>query len=283
MIINDKCYKDVKNSLDDLRAKTAGLTTISGAVQHEIDIRIRDIELYESVASGRYPLPDLARFKSYALSLPLQRIRKGLSAKAVAECSKIPMHEGFAEAEIIAFELTDYLATPYGYASAIAYAIDDAPAASNEEIDEVTSTNEELLQKYLGTLGKNVEKQIIYGENWFTPNLHGELSLAGWKEKCLKLNSNTNELPKDNSRFFDDFGEALNMWRVAKKWSYKQLADEAGIEWLMLWHMERSDYYGALMGTMFAIAEAIQKEHEPKEYSFEPEFRDDERDGNDTT
>lgn len=273
MIINEECYQDVKDSLDDLKAKTANLETISGSVQHEIDIRVRDIEFYDSVVSGQHPLPALSRFKDYALSLPLRRIRKGLSAKAIADRARIPASDDILEKEIIAFELTDYLPATFGYAACIAGAIEETPdQAQAAQCDIVSETSEESLREYLNSLSQAVEKQVIE-ENWLLPYLAPEISLSAWKSKCKKLIADNTELSIDSSRFFDDFGEALNMWRVGKKWSYKQLADAVGIEWFVLWHFEKTNYHNALIGTMLAIAEAVQKAHEPSEFSFEPKFR----------
>lgn len=286
MIINEECYKDVKKTLDDLKAKCAGAPVISGGAQHEIEVRERDLELYDAVSTGRYPLPDLQFFKEFARQLVCLRVNKNITLKALVErLAPNPNADRLSEEELIAYEVLDYLPAKFEVVQSVAIAISEISAHSSSSlaqdahpafaISDYTDIDERILNQFRN-FEKAVDKQTPLCDNWF-----GELSAplmtkpsVSWTQKVKEIARSQQPVRQLDYQAFLNFGEVLNMWRVGKKWSYRQLAEAAGLEWFQLWHLERNSYFGALLGTMYRIADIVQLDHAPSSSSFDPEPAD---------
>lgn len=269
MIINEECYQEVKNSLEELKAKSAESGAEASSLHHEIEIRTHELELYDGVVSGRYPLPELERFKDYFQSLAARRVKKGISVRALADNSKGQFVESLRESQIIAFELLDYLPATFAEACVVSVAIDEISSFEvQDKSDFVSPGVEENFSQELDSLKRLLEKQLTYAPDLAASCFDSSLSVENWRSKIRQIKLNPC-CAQENSSGFVEFGTALNMWRVAKKWSYRQLAAEAGIDWLQLWHFEKTGFHGALIGTMYRLAAAVQKEHAPSQNSFD--------------
>lgn len=284
MIINEECYKDVKKSLAELKAKCAGSTAISGGTKHEIEIRERDLELYDAVSTGRYPLPDLQFFKDFARQLVRERVNNNISLKMLAQKLALNPNEDLVSEEVlIAYELMNYLPAKFESVQSIAIAIAELSAhpshsssAENEHpafaIADSSNIDQRILDQFRN-FQTAVDKQTPLCDNWLADSLPSVITSPSdlWIRK-IKESSRSEAQPGQLAyRQFLTFGEALNMWRLGKKWSYRQLAEAAGLEWFQLWHFERNSYFGALLGTMYRITDAVQLDHEPSSFSFDPE------------
>ena len=297
MIINEECYEGCKaalskwmNGYDEFK-KELGISGEaplevdgSGSFEHEIDTFKKDIELYEAVTSGKAPLPDLRQFKGIAENMIRERIAKGLSYSEVAsKCiltQRDPLsHYHLTEAEIFAYEVFDFRPADFYTMLRLATTIREAPESQETnamQSIQLPGTRQQVEKDLLGWKKEResliADKYTLDAQSWWAA--YGD-SPGNWcsafEKKLLNYNQdNSTRVPLDNC-VPEDFSEALVMWRLGKKWSYKQLADQVGIDWIELWGNETNGYYGALFAIMLEIAEVVEhRQHEPSDHSFDP-------------
>jgi hypothetical protein len=254
VIINDVCYRNVKETLELLKSKLNDANANDGSLQHEIALREKDVSLYEAVVGGRAQLPDLDEFIRFPEKLILRRISQHISVETLASRCKHNYKLELEASEIIEYELSNYADAKYQTMLCIANALKEIGSA-NESSDLTSLKDNEDASKDIKDASLTCPEKF---EEW--TNKIRDLSLS----KKTVSDSQLAEL--------QNFSEALIMWRLAKKWSYKQLAEQADIDWLKLWFLEQNGYYGANFATMVQIATVVKDgEHEPSESSFDPD------------
>lgn len=289
MIINEECYEGCKQSLSKweseyaefMKAKGLNLDSLpegerNGSFEHEIRLLQEDISYYEAVTSGKIKLPDLNQFKVFGESIILERLAKGLTYSDVAsncqltENDPLPRRQ-LRDVEIIGCEIFDYRPATFYLMLSIANTIKEA--SSKETLLralELPSARGQLETDLVTWRDGCLKRKTSFKLDWQN---HGD-SMQNWcnelEAKLAIYNQKLESRAPLESCNFADFSEALVMWRLGKKWSYKQLAEQVGIEWIELWHHEKNSYYGATFGAMLRIAEVVEHGvHVPSDTSFE--------------
>ena len=292
MIINEECYKDCKESLSKwksdyvefMKERGVSVETLpkgqrNGSFEHEINLLQNDIALYEAVTSGHAQLPPLTEFTVFAESMIKQRLAKNLSYGDLVDSFRMTFSEEsdeymLTEIELVGYEMFDYGPAKFGRMLRLAMLIDEAEG--KKKADSSLPTQEQIEADLLVWKEEQevlVSRKVVSSiqSSWF--NAYGN-SVNDWCSAFTnKLARYQQDLGASNflkPSFFSKFPEALVMWRLGKKWSYNQLADQVGIDWLNIWDYEKNDYYGTMYAVMLSIAKLVEHgEHEPKDNSFD--------------
>ncbi len=256
MIINESCYRDVKEALDELRKKLKESSCDDGKLAHEIAIREKELCFYDAVISGREKLPNLAAFGKIGRDLLEARVFLGLSADELSKKCKAPGAGTISEVQIVGFELFDYMPASYESVLTIADALRIAAPSSNSNAEGISVSDGEL------------QDLLMAWKNEIGLDIRSEGLVSSWKEKVRSIGPGQEIRP--DFELIDGFANALIMWRLAKRWSYKQLAEQADLFWLELYRLEQNNFYNASYGTMLKLADIVEHgSHAPSDKSFD--------------
>jgi transcriptional regulator with XRE-family HTH domain len=213
-----------------------------------------------------------------------ERIAKGLSYSDIASQCILTQREPFShyhltEAEIFAYEVFDFLPADFYTMLRLATTIREASASKKSNAMQSIRLPGTRQQVEKDLLGWKIERERLIADKytldaqswWAAYGDSPDSWCSAFEKKILNYQQdNSTRVPLDDC-VPENFSEALIMWRLGKKWSYKQLADQVGIDWIELWGNETNGYYGALFAIMLEIAEVVEhRQHEPSDHSFAP-------------